>query len=332
MERAIPSCDRGAIVVPGPGAAVAELRAAAGVLRSLLGPQGSLELVWLTGTGAEAGEEFSKWLPRCDEVWKVILPFSVAQNVEAASSALARVARERGYGWLALLRGARAWDLAPLTAVLWDAVLVQNCLGVVERRGGRYFLVPMFQGKLIAEVEVVGDRPVVLTVEPAAMALPSEEPLEDRNLGRAVKAVSAESLSFDWPIVPEFRRWERRPPALGLTQAAVVVGVGRGVVAEETFERVRRLASHFGAELAGTRPVVDRGWLAWNRQVGTSGQSIRPRIYLALGVSGAFQHVVGIQGAQTVIAVNRDPYAPIFRVADVGVVATVEEFLTALGY
>lgn len=332
MERGIPSCDRGAIVVPGPGTAVAELRAAAGVLRSLLGPQGSLELVWLTDTGAEAGEEFSKWLPRCDEVWKVILPSSVPQIVEAASSALARIARERGYRWLALLRGARAWDLAPLTAVLWDAALVQNCLAVAERRSGKYFLVPMFQGKLIAEVEVVGDRPVVLTVEPAVMTSPSEEPLEDWNVGRAVRAVSAESLSFDWPIVPEFRAWERRLPPAGLTQAAVVVGVGRGVADEETFERVRRLTSHFGAELAGTRPVVDRGWLAWNRQVGTSGQSIRPRIYLALGVSGAFQHVVGIQGAQTVIAVNRDPYAPIFRVADIGVVATVEEFLTALGY
>jgi electron transfer flavoprotein alpha subunit len=117
---------------------------------------------------------------------------------------------------------------------------------------------------------------------------------------------------------------------IDLARAEVVVAVGRGIGDREQLAPAAALAAALGGVLAGSRPLVDRGWLPRERQVGTSGQAVRPRVYLALGISGAFQHVAGMQGAGTVIAVNRDRHAPIFAVADHGIVADLEDVLPAL--
>ena len=115
-----------------------------------------------------------------------------------------------------------------------------------------------------------------------------------------------------------------------ITAAEILVSVGRGIGSAENIQRAQDLADRLGATLACSRPVADAGWLPKSRQVGTSGQSVRPKIYLALGISGAFQHLAGIGGAQTVIAVNKDPKAPIFQEADYGLVADLFQVLDQL--
>jgi electron transfer flavoprotein alpha subunit len=115
-----------------------------------------------------------------------------------------------------------------------------------------------------------------------------------------------------------------------LSQAERIVAVGRGIKGQEHLPLARELAEALGAELAASRPICDAGWLPMERQVGSSGQTVAPKLYLALGISGAIQHLVGMKGAQTIAAINKDPDAPIFEVADYGIVGDLFEIVPAM--
>jgi electron transfer flavoprotein alpha subunit len=115
-----------------------------------------------------------------------------------------------------------------------------------------------------------------------------------------------------------------------LSQAEIIISVGRGIGEKDNIELARQLAAALGGEIAASRPVCDEGWLPIERQVGSSGQTVAPRLYLALGISGASQHLVGMKGAKTIVAVNKDPRAPIFSVAEYGIVGDVLEVVPAL--
>ena len=118
--------------------------------------------------------------------------------------------------------------------------------------------------------------------------------------------------------------------AVDLTQAPIIVAVGRGIKAPENIPMAEKLAKLLGGELAASRPICDEGWLPMDRQVGSSGQTVAPKLYLALGISGAIQHVVGMKGSRTIVAINKDPNAPIFEVADYGIVGDIFELIPAL--
>ena len=118
--------------------------------------------------------------------------------------------------------------------------------------------------------------------------------------------------------------------AIDLTQAERIVAVGRGIKGEEHIALAQKLAAALGAEIAASRPICDSGWLPMDRQVGSSGQTVSPKLYLALGISGAIQHLVGMKGARTIVAVNKDADAPIFEVADFGIVGDLFEVVPAL--
>jgi electron transfer flavoprotein alpha subunit len=129
--------------------------------------------------------------------------------------------------------------------------------------------------------------------------------------------------------IPEapFREAER---AVDLTAAEIIVSVGRGIGEKEKIPVVEDLARALGAELAASRPICDAGWLPMERQVGSSGQTVSPKVYVAVGISGAIQHLVGMKGSKTIVAINRDPNAPIFEVADYGIVGDLFEVVPAL--
>jgi electron transfer flavoprotein alpha subunit len=118
--------------------------------------------------------------------------------------------------------------------------------------------------------------------------------------------------------------------AVDLTQAEIIVAVGRGIKEQKNIEIAKQLAEALGGEIAASRPICDAGWLPMERQVGSSGQTVAPKLYLALGISGAIQHIVGMKGARTIVAVNKDGEAPIFEIADYGVVGNLFDLVPTL--
>jgi len=147
-------------------------------------------------------------------------------------------------------------------------------------------------------------------------------------------AAPVETISVE--IADSFLRNKPEAPfkeakqAVDLTQAAIIVAVGRGIKEQKNIDLARQLADALGGEIAASRPICDSGWLPMDRQVGSSGQTVAPKLYLALGISGAIQHVVGMKGARTIIAVNKDSEAPIFEIADIAVVGNLFEIVPPL--
>ena len=217
-------------------------------------------------------------------------------------------------------------DFAPKLAVRLDRPLITDCIGSKPHDGGVAFVRPMFQGKFMADVVPEGPGPYLVSFQIGAY--------------RADAAVQgdapAPTRAVDVTLDPSAIRQQPEPPfkaakqAVDLTQAERIVAVGRGIKREEHLAMAQELATALDAELAASRPICDAGWLPMDRQIGSSGQTVTPKLYLALGISGAIQHLVGMKGARTIVAVNKDTDAPIFEVADYGIVGDLFEIVPAL--
>ena len=217
-------------------------------------------------------------------------------------------------------------DFAPKLAARVDRPILTDCVGF-KRLGAQFaFVRPMFQGKLHADVVASGATPHFVTFQIGAFRRDSaarrETPATMRTLSVSIDAAAIRQQ-------PEAPFKEARQ-VVDLTQAERIVAVGRGIKGAEHLELVRRLAKALNAEVAASRPICDAGWLPMDRQIGSSGQTVAPKLYLALGISGAIQHLVGIKGSRTIVAVNQDADAPIFEVADYGIVGDLFEVVPAL--
>jgi len=263
-------------------------------------------------------------LGRVPRLEKIIHPGLAEYNPEAFLEPLSRLIQDLSPGLVLMAHTSQGMDLAPALAGRLGLPLATGCTRVEEKEGA--FLVgrPVYGGKLTEELKLGPHPTVVLTLQTGAFAPPPEGPVETRVRETVPEALSPRHL----------RRFVERLAAardeVDITAADILVSVGRGIGSAENIERAQALADRLGATLACSRPVADAGWLPKSRQVGTSGQSVRPKVYLALGISGAFQHLAGIGGAQTVIAVNKDPKAPIFQEADYGLVADLFQVLDQL--
>jgi electron transfer flavoprotein alpha subunit len=182
----------------------------------------------------------------------------------------------------------------------------------------------VFGGRVEAQVAIPADGPVILSVRPTAFPAP-----EELAAPGTVEAAST-TQDVDGKLVGFLEYVEEASEDVDISQAEIVIAVGRGIGEEENLALVNDLADALGGVVACSRPIVDRGWLPRSRQVGTSGRSIRPKVYIAVGISGAFQHVAGMKGAGRVIAVNRDAHAPIFKAADYGIVGDLLEVVPEL--
>jgi electron transfer flavoprotein alpha subunit len=217
-------------------------------------------------------------------------------------------------------------DFAPRVATRFGTVLVSDvveirCSGKTDRP---VFVRQLFQGKLNADVEYSCPGPYFASVQAGAYRADDLRPSAD---AAPVQIVAAEAVTVRSRPEEPFRESAR---ALDLGGAEIIVSVGRGIREQENIGLVEELASALGAELAASRPICDNGWLPMERQVGSSGQTVAPKVYIAVGISGAIQHLVGMKGSKTVVAINKDPEAPIFEVADYGIVGDLFEVVPAL--
>jgi len=217
-------------------------------------------------------------------------------------------------------------DFAPMLARRLDCALITDVTALKTTSGVTAFVRPMFQGKLTADVVPEGDTPHFVTVQVGSFRA------DQAARGAMPAPVRALSVTIDAGAIrqkPEAPFQEVRQ-AVDLSQAERIVAVGRGIKEQDKLPVAQQLADALGAELAASRPICDAGWLPMARQVGSSGQTVAPKLYLALGISGAIQHLVGMKGSQTIAAVNKDPDAPIFEVADYGIVGDLFEVVPAL--
>ncbi len=217
-------------------------------------------------------------------------------------------------------------DFAPKLAAALNRALISDAVGYKYEGGKLLFTRQMFQGKFAADASFVGDGPYFATFQNGAFRGDQVQqgggaaPVETVNVDIADAAVRNK------PQAP----FKEAKQAVDLTQAEIIVAVGRGIKEQKNIEIAQQLADALGGEIAASRPICDSGWLPMDRQVGSSGQTVAPKLYLALGISGAIQHVVGMKGARTIIAINKDSEAPIFEIADIAVVGNLFDIVPPL--
>lgn len=259
-----------------------------------------------------------------DEVTIVEHPLLKYYNPEAYAVAIVQAINQKqpsifffGYTHVGM-------ELAPTVSTRLDLGLVSNCIGV-KMEGDKLHLVrSMYQGKICARVEVIGSKPVVVSVQKGAL------PQMD---------LTARNVEVN-KIEPKLEESRLKTKAISMTKAAqgevditkadTIVGVGRGVQGKENIPQIEKFAQAIGGVVACSRPLADLGWLPQELLVGLSGKTVQPRLYVALGISGAPQHVAGMRRSKMIIAINKDPAAPIFQIADYGVVDDLFKILPVL--
>ena len=247
------------------------------------------------------------------------------------TAALAQAIDQLKPGLVVLPHTYQTRDFAPKLAARLDRSLITDVTAIkgLKAEGsapGAVFVRPMFQGKLTADVVPQGPTPHLITTQigsfRADQAVKGPAPAPVRALSVTIDAASIRQK-------PEAPFQEARQ-AVDLSQAERIVSVGRGIKEQGKLPVAQQLAGALHAEIAASRPICDAGWLPMERQVGSSGQTVAPKLYLALGISGAIQHLVGMKGSQTIVAINKDSDAPIFEVADYGIVGDLFEIVPAL--
>jgi electron transfer flavoprotein alpha subunit len=217
-------------------------------------------------------------------------------------------------------------DYAPKLAASLGKGMIGDCIGYRAEKDRVIFVRQMFQGKTAADVSFTGAPPWFASFQAGAF--------RGDQIARGAASAPVTRVTVD--LKPEQIRttplelFREAKQAVDLTQAPILVAVGRGIKAPENIPMAEKLAKLLGGELAASRPICDEGWLPMDRQIGSSGQTVAPKLYLALGISGAIQHVVGMKGSRTIVAINKDKNAPIFEVADYGIVGDIFELIPAL--
>lgn len=213
-------------------------------------------------------------------------------------------------------------DFAPKVAARFGKEVVGDCIRYVNDGGKLVLTRRIFLGKLDADVTVEGDAPFFVTFQSGAF----------RGDNAAKGTANTETIEVE---VGEIRMTPEEPfqeakATVDLSKSGIIVAVGRGIKSQENIEKAQELADILGADLAASRPICDAEWLPIDRQIGSSGQTVAPKVYIALGISGAIQHIVGMKNAGTIVAINKDKEAPIFDIADYGIVGDIFEAMPVL--
>ncbi len=270
---------------------------------------------------ALAGELSGKKL---EKVLAVEDPLLTDYTPDAYAAAVTALVGQTGASVVLFPHTYQVRDFAPKVATRFSQVLVSDVTRVKVEDGKPVFVRLLFQGKLNGDVRMKGDGPFFASIQ--AGAYRADQVLE----GAASMEVINPSIAADVVRTQPESPFRESARAVDLTSAELIVSVGRGIKEKENIGLVEELAAAMGAEIAASRPICDNGWLPMERQVGSSGQTVSPKLYMAIGISGAIQHLVGMKGAKCIVAINKDANAPIFEVADIGVVGDLFEVVPAL--
>ncbi len=260
------------------------------------------------------------------EVATVDSPLLADYNADGFAAALAQVIAARKPHLVVFSHTYQVRDFAPKLAATLDGGFVSDCLGYRIEGERLMFVRQVFQGKFCADVEFSGDGPNLVSFQSSAFR---EDAVRRGTSHAKISPFSTTITSGDIRAKPG-ERFREAKQAVDLSQAEIIVAVGRGIKAPENLELAKKLANILGAEIGASRPICDSGWLGMDRQIGSSGQTVSPKLYIGLGVSGAIQHQVGMKGSRVVVAINKDKEAPIFEVATYGIVGDLFEVVPPL--
>jgi len=275
------------------------------------------------GVASLAGELAAKKL---DGVLVVEHDLLEKYTPDGYTAALKQVIEKSGAELVLLPHTYQVRDFAPKLAAAMNKGVIADCTGYRNDVGKLVFIRQMFQGRTAADVTFQGAAPWFATFQAGAFR---GDQLAAGSGQAPVESVAVELKAGQIRTTP-LELFREAKQAIDLTQAPIIVAIGRGIKAPENIAQAEKLAKLLGGEVAASRPICDEGWLPMDRQIGSSGQTVAPKLYLALGISGAIQHVVGMKGSRTIVAVNKDQNAPIFEVADYGIVADIFEIMPAL--
>lgn len=276
------------------------------------------------GVGALADELAGYQL---DEVLLVEHDLLTEYTPDGFSLALRQVIESQKPDLVVLPHTYQVRDFAPKLAASLGKGMIGDCIGYRQENGKLIFVRQMFQGRTSADVVFTGEPPWTASFQ--AGAFRADLAAKHASGKAPVKPVSVD-LKPEQIRTKPLELFREAKQAVDLTQAPILVSVGRGIKASENIPMAEKLAKLLGGELSASRPICDEGWLPMDRQIGSSGQTVVPKLYLALGISGAIQHVVGMKGSRTIVAINKDQNAPIFEIADYGVAGDLFEIVPAL--
>jgi electron transfer flavoprotein alpha subunit len=277
--------------------------------------------------GAQAGQAASE-LAAADvaEVIAVEDPALAQYTADGYVMGLAALIQQEEPSLVFLPHTYQTRDFAPALAARLGRALVTDVTAVRRQDDRLVYTRPVFQGKLNADVAANGPAPHLVTFQIGAFRA------DAARRGSSAASVRQASSNVDAGTIrqkPE-APFKEAKQSVDLSQAERIVAVGRGIKGQEHLKLAEQLAQAIGAEIAASRPICDAGWLPMDRQIGSSGQTVAPRLYVALGISGAIQHLVGMKGSRTIVAINKDPEAPIFEIADYGIAGDLFEIVPAI--
>jgi electron transfer flavoprotein alpha subunit len=300
-----------------------EALAAGQKLASDLGVACSAAVVGSTENAAPLAQELAG--KKLETAWAVGHALLARYTADAWCAALQQLIAEAKPQYVVFPHTYQVRDFAPALATRLKQVLISDVTAIgLDTAGGPVFVRQWMQGKLNADYRHAGDGVCLVSVQAGTFRADTVE-----NGSAQVKEFAPQIDAAQIRTTPG-EPFREAAQTVDLTAAPVIVSVGRGIGEQENLGIIEELAQALGAEIAASRPICDNGWLPMERQVGSSGQTVAPKLYLAVGISGAIQHLVGMKGAKTVIAINKDPDAPIFEIADIGVAGDLFEIVPAL--
>jgi electron transfer flavoprotein alpha subunit len=296
----------------------------------------SLEAIAAAQTlGAQLQQAVTLVVPGSEPVAQEVAAFDVVKVIHASNEklreytpdayadALEQVVKQVNPSFVFMTHTYQVRDFAPKLAARFAKSLISDCIRAKVDGGKLGFTRRIFLGKLDADVSSDGAAPVFATFQTGAYRPDQAQ----KGSGAPVETTAVEI--GDVRMVPE-APFQEAKQAVDLTKADVIVAVGRGIKSKDNLVLAEKLAEALGGDLAASRPICDADWLPIDRQIGSSGQTVAPKLYVALGISGAIQHLVGMKNSGTIVAINKDPEAPIFDIADYGIAGDLFEAVPVL--